>query len=290
MAQRLTYVNGVIGPTTEVQVQVEDRAFQFGDGIYEVVRICHGKLFALQRHRLRMERSAEKIHLTLDRISEQLGTIAKQLIEQSHIEFGQVYIQVSRGVAPRVHSFPRPAGNPTLVVTVSELPLRTMADFERGETALIVNDDRWLHCDIKSTSLLPNVLAKEEAISQGAQEAILAREGRIITEGSSSNVFIVRNGTLYTHPDGPYILPGISKDLVKMLARRLDIPLIEKPFEVKMLREADEVFITSTLHDVCPILKVDNQAIGGGKAGMVSRALNTAFMNLYAPENDLENL
>ena len=285
MATRWTYINGDILETSLARVQVEDRAFQFGDGVYEVIRIAHGRLFARQRHMARMKRGAAKINLSLDdAVLKKIYEAFDALMKKQRVEFGQLYIQLTRGVAPRLHQFPRPNVEPTLVLTASELPLLTLEDFENGETAVVVRDDRWLHCDIKSTSLLANVLAKEQAVSRGAQEAILARDGRIVTEGSSSNVFMVKQGTLHTHPDGDLILSGITKDLVKILASQLNIRLVEEPFTVEALRNADEVFITSTLHDVCPVLKIDDKAVGDGKPGPVARSLSAAFIRCMTPK------
>lgn len=285
MALRMTYVDGEFRETDLATVSVEDRAFQFGDGVYEVVRICRGRLFAWQRHLERLRRSSQKILLDLAAVEQEMTQVVRQLIDKSGVESGQVYIQISRGQSWRNHAFPRPDVKPTLIVTVSELPMRTWEDFEKAESAVIATDDRWLHCDIKSTSLLPNVLAREKAVSEGAQEAIFARDNRIVTEGSASNVFMVSRGVIYTHPDGPLVLPGITKELTKMLIRRLGIPFEERPFTVAELRDADEVFITGTGHDVCPIVEVDHQSIGDGKPGVVTRMLNQEFRKLYERED-----
>jgi len=271
--QEYVYVNGRWVRPEEAVVPVEDRGYQLGDGLYEVVRVYAGRLFALDRHLARLKAGAEAIELPLPADAEELAAIMEEAPRRRGLQDGQVYLQVTRGVAARVHHFP-PNVTPSLVVYASPPRPIDPALYEHGATAIVVPDQRWLRCDIKSINLLPNALAKERARRAGAHEALFDREGTGITEGASSNVFIVRDGTLMTAPPGPFILRGVTRDLVIELARDAGLPVLERFFSRDELLAADEVFLTGTMTEVMPVVRVDGQAIGRGVPGPVSRRVH----------------
>lgn len=274
--QQYVFLNDRWVAPEEAVVSVEDRGFQLGDGIYEVVRVYGGKPFALQQHVDRLARSARELELPLPATAESLADIIREAPARRNLCEAQVYIQVTRGAAGRVHHFP-PSVEPTLVAYASEARVQPPEAYAEGLTAIVVSDERWLRCDIKSIMLLANGLAKEKARRAGAIEALLERDGIGITEGSSSNLFIVRDGTLLTAPAGPYILRGITRDIVLDLARTDSIPADERFFDRDELFGADEAFVTSTNMEVLPITTIDGQRIGTGHPGPVTQRLGQLY-------------
>ncbi|GAA0447072.1 D-amino-acid transaminase [Lentibacillus halophilus] len=260
-------------------IDIEDRGYQFGDGVYEVIGVYDGQPFLLDDHMHRLQRSAREIRLTLPFEVNSLKTNLQKLIEANGLNEGVIYLQVSRGVAPRLHDFP---GGKTQAVTIAytlEEERKTKLE-DNGGTAMLTEDIRWLRCDIKTLNLLPNVLAKQEAVENGAVEAILHR-GDTVTEASASNVFIVKNGELYTHPANNYILNGITRQTIIQLCGELGLNVHEEAFTVETLLKADEVFISATKMDIAPIVEVDGRTIGKGKPGSVTRQLVKSFRALY---------
>mgnify|MGYP001355715356 CR=1 FL=1 len=266
--------NGKPVPKSEVRVSPDDRGYYFGDGVYEVFRVYNGALFECEAHLRRMERSAGAISLPLpfglSEVRESLG----QLARSSGVREGIVYLQVTRGEAPRSHLFPAET-RPVWHAYAKEQP-RPLAAMERGISAITVEDIRWLRCDIKSLNLLPNTLARQQAADRGADDALFHRNG-IMTECSAANLFIVRGGVLLTHPADNLILHGITREVTLRLARRLRIPAEERPFERNELYAADEAFLTSTTMEITPIVRVDGFSIGPGEPGPVTRSLQQAF-------------
>lgn len=254
-------VNDQIVEREHFSVDIEDRGYQFGDGVYEVVRIYNGNFFTLDEHLTRLESSTQKIKMSLPVSIATLKNLFSQLIELEKIQDGIVYVQVTRGVARRVHSFP---ANTTALLTAYASPFaRPYELFEKGVSTVLHEDIRWLRCDIKSINLLPNVLAKEAAREAQAFEAILHR-GETVTEGSSTNIWIVSNGTLITHPVSNLILNGITRQVVLQLASELGIDVVEKQYSVTDLLQADEIFLSSTTSEVMPIVRVEQHVIGNG--------------------------
>lgn len=258
------------------RVSVVDRGFQLGDGIYEVVRVYGGRPFALQPHLERLARSARELEMQLPMELDEIGRLIEEAPRRRGVEEAQVYVQVTRGTAPRVHHFPEDI-TPTLVVYASPARMHAPEWYENGASGIVVPDERWLRCDIKSINLLPNALAKERARRAGAAEALLLREGVGMTEGSSSNLFIVRDGQLQTAPAGRWILRGITRDIVLELAHAAGIPVHEQFFSKDTLLQADEAFVTSTTMEVMPLTRVDHQLIGDGRPGPVTRRLARAY-------------
>lgn len=256
-------------------VDIEDRGYQFGDGVYEVVGVYSGKPMLMDEHLKRLERSAKEIQLNLPYTMPELKRQLTQLATQNQLEEGIIYLQVSRGASPRWHEFPE--GNIPAVTVAYTREEERMTDIEdNGGTAVLTEDIRWLRCDIKSLNLLPNVLAKQKAVENNAVEAILHR-GDTVTEASASNVFIVKNDKVYTHPANHYILNGITRQKILELCSKHNIPVVEETFTVKQLLEADEVFVTATKSDIIPILKVDDHTIADGSPGKITHKILKHF-------------
>lgn len=275
--------NGVEMPLSEVRVSVLDRACLFGDGVYEVFRVYQGKLFLEHPHFLRLRSSLRELRISAD--VDRLERRVKDTLAHSGVREGQVYLQVSRGVAPRSHSFPQPAVVPNELIYVREYDVDPY-DYARttGIRALMVPDLRWKRCDIKSLNLLGNVLASQAAEEAGCQEAIMSTEDGTITEGSHSTVFGVRSGALVTAPLEANILPGITRRLVLELAARCGIQVVERPFTVPTLDDLDELFVTSTIAEVLPILAVEPGHWNVTEIGPVTRRLQAAYREYVSQE------
>lgn len=255
----------------EVFVDFEDRGYQFGDGIYEVIGVYNKKSFRMKEHLERLERSAKNLQITLPYSMEELDQKLEELRERNHFENGWIYVQITRGVAPRNHPFPTPSPEPKLIGYTKEVSRPSKESYENGVDAILTKDIRWLRCDIKSVNLLPNVLAKQEAIEKNCFEAILYREGGFVTEGSGTNVFMVKDNKIYTHPSNNYILNGITRQAVLELCKELEFEVIQERFDQDFLLQADEVFITGTYIDIVPIKKIDDKVIG--KPGPITNML-----------------
>ncbi|EGL16875.1 MULTISPECIES: D-amino-acid transaminase [unclassified Paenibacillus] len=261
-------------PDEEVRVSPLDRGYYFGDGVYEVFRIYDGRLFEVQGHMERFKRSMAEVRIGLPYPLEELENLLNRLTEAAGIPDGLTYVQITRGAAPRSHPFPA-AAEPVVTGWCSPF-LRPLKDLENGISAIVREDIRWHRCDIKSLNLLPNVLLKQEALDGGAGEVIFNRGG-VITEASASNVMIVKDGIVRTHPADHHILRGVTRSLVIRLAEGLGIAVREEAFRAEELASADEVFITSTGSEVMPVVLVDSRPVGDGKPGPVTRRLQQAF-------------
>ena len=259
----------------EVVVDKEDRGYQFGDGVYEVVKVYNGQLFTMEEHVERFYASAEKIKITIPYTKDKLYTLLHQLVEANEIETGHIYFQITRGACPRNHIFPGEDVKPVLTGNAKENP-RPAANLENGVKATFAEDIRWLRCDIKSLNLLGAVLAKQEAHEKGCYEAILHR-GETVTEGSSSNIYGVKDGVLYTHPADNLIMNGITRQVILKCAEEIGMPVKEEAFTKEQLLAMDEVIVSSTTSEVTPIIDIDGQAIGGGKPCEWTRKLQAQF-------------
>ncbi|WP_339228910.1 D-amino-acid transaminase [Oceanobacillus sp. FSL K6-2867] len=253
----------------------EERGLQFGDGIYEVIRIYHGKYYLLEEHVDRLFRSAEAIKIKLPFNKEDITHLLLELLERNKMNTdGKVYLQVTRGSAQRNHIFPADV-LPNIYAYVEDLP-RNVELLQNGVQTITERDIRWEYCYIKSLNLLPNVLAKQAANENNCYEAILHKDG-IVTECSSSNVYLVKDGKIYTHPAAKNILHGCVRMAVERFAHKLNIPFIEDSFKVEEIGLADELFLSSSTSEVIPIVKVDNQEIADGKPGKITRQLQAAY-------------
>lgn len=261
-----------------VKIDIEDRGYQYGDGIYEVIRIYNGRCFMLGEHMTRLESSAQKIKLTLPYTIPQLTENLKLLVKTEGIAEGEIYLQITRGIAsPRNHEFPS-AGAVKGVVTANVIPFERPLEMQHaGLSATVLPDERWLHCDIKSLSLLGNLLALDQAIEAGFDDALLQRDG-CFTEASASNLWFVIDGIVYTHPDGRLVLPGITKMKVLQLCQQLEIPYREEPVPVEALNNAQECFLTNSVWEIVPIVKVDGKSVGNGTLGSITKRLQAAYI------------
>ena len=273
------YLNGHYVPARDASISPLDRGFLFGDGIYEVVRGFDGKLVEAERHWARLARSLKETRIAhpFSGSGDAVSELALRLMEENGLMRGHalVYLQVTRGTAtPRTHHFP-PAGTvPTVYANAAAF---TPPDGARiaGVPVILLPDERWSRCDIKSVNLLPNTMAKQLAVEAGAWEAFLVRDN-VITEGTASNAFAVIGGELRTHPASGAILGGVTKDVTLEVARALGIAVVERAFTVGELETADEAFLTSTTNDVMPVVRVDAGMIGSGEPGVVTRRISDA--------------
>ncbi|WP_066311068.1 D-amino-acid transaminase [Bacillus sp. FJAT-29814] len=269
-------LNGDIVNRAEAKVDIEDRGYVFGDGVYEVIRVYNGKMFTVKEHLERFERSSANIGIHLPYDVEQITGMLEELVEKNNLQLGIVYMQVTRGAAPRVHAFPDQNVTPALTAFTREMP-RPLAGLANGVKTILTEDIRWLRCDIKSLNLLGNILAKQKAAEQSCYEAIQHR-GQDVTEGSSSNIFIVKNGIITTHQSDNLILKGITKDVILQLCSANNIPVEERTFTLDELAAADEVFLSSTTSEVMPIVELDGKKVGNGAPGPVTRKLQELFV------------
>ncbi len=269
------FVNGRFMPLEEATVSVEDRGFQFGDGIYEVIRSYHGQPFQLEAHLARLERSAKAIELPLPWNIQQWATHVREGITRSGYSESKVYLQLTRGVAPRDHVFPASA-QPTAVMTVREMKPMDPAVQAAGVNVMTMDDWRWGRCDIKSVNLLANVMARQKAKQAGAFEAVFIRNEQV-TEGAVSNVMIVKAGRVLTAPESERILSGVTRTIVLELARKEGLPVEERFVSLDDFPRADEIFLTGTTVEVLPVIRVDGKPVGSGKPGPVTQKLQAAF-------------
>lgn len=276
---RIVYVNGRYMPYAEAGVHVEDRGFQFADSIYEVCEVLDGRLVDVTRHLDRLERSLAELRIERPMSRGALRFIMGEVVKRNRVRTGLLYMQVTRGAAPRDFPFPKPAVEPTFVCLARSIdPAKREARAEKGIAIKTIADVRWGRCDIKTVMLLPAVLAKEEAAAAGAQEAWLIDDAGFITEGASSNAWIVtRDQTVVTRPLGPEILPGVTRRTLLDTLRRENIPVIERPFTREEALAAKEAFITSASGTVMPVVMIDGTPVSNGAPGELTRILRSKF-------------
>ncbi|HHW06117.1 MAG TPA: D-amino-acid transaminase [Clostridia bacterium] len=275
----LAFVNGNFVPLDQAYVHVEDRGYQFGDGVYEVVYAFNGVPFGLQEHVDRFFSSMKLIRIEPLYTKEEVTRLVHEAVGKSGFAHAQVYFHITRGVSKRSHPFPVPPTPPGFVITVREAAPLPEEKKEHGVAVYLTEDLRWARCNIKSLNLLPNVLAKQAALDHGAFEAVLYKEG-YVTEGSVSNAFIVSQGQVRTAPADHRILPGITRQQVIDLCGQLGIAVRETPFTPEELMNADEAFLTGSGIEVLPVVKANDTLINGGKVGPVTRQLQQAFKEL----------
>lgn len=261
----------------DIVIDMHDRAYQFGDGIYEVIRIYNGILFTPKEHIDRLFQGAAKIEMEVSFTKQQLHCLIEELVRQNQVYTGYIYLQVSRGDGiERNHHFPSVEQSQPVLSGFTKVMERNEQLCRNGVATITIPDQRWLKCDIKTISLMGNVLAKNEAAKAHVHEVIQHRDG-IVTECASSNVFLVKDGVVYTHPNGHLILPGITKIVISQCASRLGITVKEEAFTVADLSTADELFLSSTTSEIIPIVRVDYQDVNDGKRGCVTQRLQVAF-------------
>jgi D-alanine transaminase len=276
---RIAYVNGRYLPLAQACVNVEDRGYQFSDGVYEVCEVRGGRLVDERRHIERLQRSLSELRIAMPMQPAALGVVLREVVRRNRVRWGIVYLQVSRGVARRDHAFPPPGTRPSVVVTARNLDF---AQAERlaaeGIAVVSVPDNRWARVDIKSVSLLPNVLAKQAARDRGAREAwFVDNEGRV-TEGSSSNAWIVtRDGKVVTRHADQAILKGITRTVVLDVLAAHGLTLEERAFTLEEAHAAREAFITSASQIVVPVVRIDGRPVGNGAPGLIATALRRDY-------------
>ncbi|ALC80583.1 MULTISPECIES: D-amino-acid transaminase [Bacillus] len=274
--------NGSIMDRSESKVDIEDRGYQFGDGVYEVIRIYNGEMFAQKEHIDRLFNSANEIGIELAFEKKDLEQQFNELIQENQVSEGGIYFQISRGVAPRKHQYKKDIQPQTVGYTFSLK--KPEEEQTNGVAAITAQDMRWLRCDIKSLNLLYNVMTKQKASEQGAFEAVLIRDG-YVTEGTSSNIFAVKDGEVYTHPVNHLILNGITRRELLNIFENEHIPFEEKAITEEELGSVDELFMASTTAEVIPIITLDGKDVGSGKPGNVTRKVQEAFQKRIVPAN-----
>lgn len=267
----LAYLNGDIMPIDNARVPIDDRGYNFGDAVYEFVASYNGRLFDLEDHLARLERSMAALDFPAMPRAE-VRQAVEALFAQAAIDRAGVYIQISRGIAPRDHAFPA-AADPQVVMTVRRVHEKPRELREKGAAAITLPDIRWGRCDIKTVQLLPNVLAKQQALAAGAFDAIFIADTGEVREATSSNLFIVKDGALSTHPLTRRILAGITRQVVLELCPAAGLAVEERHDDKAALMAADEVFLTGTITEVLPITRIDGKPIGDGAVGPVSQRL-----------------
>ena len=275
---RIAYVNGRYLPQREASVNVEDRGYQFADGVYEVVYVHRGRYVDGDRHLARLERSLREIQIAMPMSQAALLHVLSEVARRNRVQEGLLYMQVTRGVARRDHAFPAAATPPAVVVTIRRLASYP-ADIDRWTASAITwPDQRWARCDIKSTGLLPNVLARQAARKQGAAEAILIDSAGMVTEGAATSFWIVdAEGRLRTRHLDHGILPGCTRGALLAIMQDAGVAFDERAFSEAEMRAAQEAFITSASSFVKPIVAIDGQAVGDGRPGPITRRLFALF-------------
>jgi len=270
----VAYTNGRYGPIADAAVSIDDRGFQFADSIYEVVAFLNGRFLDWGKHLWRLRRSLAALHIQGVPTDAALSAIARRLVTQSRADDGLLYIQISRGVAKRDHPFPANT-RPTLVMTARRFDFtQRIGQQKTGIAVITLPDQRWARCDIKTTGLLPAVLAKQEAKQANAFEAMFHLPDGTVTEGGSTNMFMVdSSGTIVTHPISTRILPGIARDTLLAIARANQIRVEERAFSLQEARAAPELFLSSTTAPMLPISRLDAAPVGTGKPGPVAALL-----------------
>jgi len=276
--QGVAYINGEFSPLSEARVPVLDRGFIFGDGVYEVIPVYSRQPFRLEGHLQRLERSLEGIRLANPHTRAQWAEVIGELARRGPGEDQSLYLQVSRGVAKRDHAFPK-EGKPTVFMMTNPLVLPDARTIGEGVSAVSTVDNRWLRCDLKTIALLPNVLLRQLAVDAGAAEVVLFRDG-MLTEGSASNIFVVKNGVLLSPPKSNLILAGITYDVVLELARANGIPCEVRAVSEAEVRAADELWLTSSTREILAISKLDGGPVGQGRPGPVFKQIYALFQEM----------
>ncbi|WP_026693986.1 D-amino-acid transaminase [Peribacillus kribbensis] len=274
-------VNDVLVERSEVKVDIEDRGYQFGDGVYEVIRVYDGTPFAMEEHLERFYRSAKEIEIELSLTMEELKGKLEELFAAGPFHDGGIYVQLSRGVAPRKHQYEE--GIKPQLIAYPVPSKRPEKEQQEGVSAITADDLRWLRCDIKSLNLLYNIMIKQRAYTSGAFEGILIRDG-YVTEGTSSNIFMIKDRTIYSHPASNLILNGITRMKLAALFAENGWTFKEQAFTKEELLQADEVFMSSTTAEVVPIIRIDQQPVGDGTPGELTKAVLQAFLQSLKEE------
>ena len=278
--ESIAYLNGEFLPLSKARISPLDRGFIYGDGVYEVIPVYARRVFRLEDHLRRLDHSLDGIRLPNPRSHVQWTQIIRELVRRSPHEDQSLYLQVTRGVAKRDHAFPKGVP-PTVFLMTNALSVPTQEAVDGGVVAITLPDNRWLRCNLKTTSLLPNVLLRQLAVDAGAVEAVLLRDG-LLTEGAASNIFAVKDGVLLIPPKSDLILPGITYDVVLELAQKHGIRCEIRDVSEAELRSAQELWLSSSTREVLAITRLDGQAVGDGRPGPLFRRMYALFQELKA--------
>ncbi len=276
---RVAYVNGAYSPHGQAVVHIEDRGFQFADGVYEVWSVMDGRLADFDGHMARLNRSLDALKIEIPMTAAALGLVLRETVRRNRVREGMVYLQVTRGTAARDHAFPTDAA-PSVIVTAKSVDrARRQAMAAKGAAGVTQPDIRWGRCDIKTVGLLPNVLAKQAARERGAYECLMYDDMGLVTEGASTNAWIVdEDGRLRTRDTQANILRGITREAVLKLVAAEGIALDERPFSVEEAKRAREVFVTAASAFVMPLISLDGVKIGDGRPGPVATRLRDVYL------------
>ncbi len=275
------YLNGDILPLSQATISVLDRGFIFGDGIYEVVPVYSRKPFRLEQHVARLMRSLDKISLQTGNTAEEWQQLMTMMAQRAPWDNSLVYLQVTRGVAKRDHAFPNPSVKPTIFLMAAPRVAPSVKEIEQGLRTVSMLDMRWLHCDIKSVSLLGNVLAKQYAVERGVDDVIQFRDG-YLSEASSANIWVVKDGAVIAPPKDNLVLEGVRYGLIEELCQAEGIPLHLRPVSQEEVEQADELFLSSATKEILPITELDAKPIANGKVGPIYKALKQAYGKVLA--------
>jgi len=283
---RIAYVNGAYVPLARAAISVLDRGFQFADSIYEVWAIRGGRMFDADAHMARLRRSLSELRIRLDIGDKALFAVLRETQRRNRVNEGIVYVQVSRGMAPRDHVFPASTVRPTIIVTAKTLDRSAIAKrAAQGITVITLPETRWARCDIKSVNLLPNVLARQSAKEKGAFEAWFVDADGQVTEGTSSNAFIVdAEGRIRTSALSNRILHGVTRAALIEIARERQMKVLEQPFTVEEAKRAREAFISAASNPAVPVIAIDNVSVGDGRPGPIAKALRAFYLGAE-PQN-----
>lgn len=275
----IAFYNGKFLDKNQIAISPDDRGFLFADGVYEVLRCYRGKLFELAGHLRRLSYGLDQLRIGAVDVPS-IGRVMQRLIRENDLKRGDatVYLQVTRGSAPRLHPFPSPEIPPNVYAFAAPLQPNLQVQ-QSGANAILISDQRWARCDIKTTALVANVLASQRAKEAGAVEALLVRDGAIL-EGSRTNAMFVKDRTLFTAPLNNYILPGITRNVVLKLAKKLDIPVQERPIFESDLPDLEEAMIVGTTIEIAPLTHINGKPVGNGEPGPITRRLVRALQKL----------
>ena len=273
------FLNGQFMPIEEAKISVLDRGFIFGDGVYEVIPVYSRKAFRLSEHLQRLQNSLDGIKLTNPHSNAAWITYINELIVRNQAEDQYLYLHITRGAAKRDHAFPNPPVSPTVFMMSSPLLAPPANLLACGVGAVTATDNRWLRCDIKAISLLPNVLLRQMAVDAGCTETILIRDNAFMTEGAASNIFVVKNGTLLAPPKDNLMLPGITYDVILEIAAASNIPHEVRKIALAEVFAADELLLTSSTKEVLAITQLDGKPVGTGKPGAMFATLHQLYQD-----------
>ncbi len=275
----MIYLNGVFMPIEEAKISVLDRGFIFGDGVYEVIPVYSRKAFRLHEHLQRLQHSLDGIKLANPHSNDEWTALINQLVAHGKIEDQYLYLHITRGVAKRDHAFPNPPVKPTVFMMSNPLITPPAALLQSGVACVTAADNRWLRCDIKAISLLPNVLLRQLAVAENCAETILIRDNAFMTEGAASNIFVIKNGKLLAPPKDNLMLPGITYDVIFEIVAANNIPHEVRKVTTAELFSADELLLTSSTKEVLAITRLDGKPVGTGKPGALFAQLHSHYQN-----------